>query len=512
MRTRISRRQVLRGAAGFTLALPLLPSLLPRQASAGGAGPGRRRFVALCTEHGGVWGASMFPGDGSLTDDQAYAGRTIRRGDLVATAQGDDAVLSPVLRAPSAALTPALVAKLNVLRGLDHTFYIGHHRGGHLGNYAENDGNGSDGQVVQAYPRPTIDQVLAWSEHFYPDLSSILERSLIVGEKISWGWSSPATQSGAVQQLPPEWSSLALFHRIFVPEEDLASPRPPVVDRVMESYLSLRQSDRRLSAGDRQRLDEHLERLDELQRRLEVTVSCGDVPVPRADSQAEWGSSSYGFDPAAHGRFWQLFNDVIVAAFMCDTSRIAVMRITDTFSDYAGDWHNDIAHEAHTPDGGAQAVLAAAHQRFFEDVFVDLAAKLDAVTETEGTALDSTLLQWTQESGCVTHDPIELPVVTAGSAGGFFKTGQYVDYRNLQKQAHTPSADNAVTSHTGLIYNQWLGTVLQSMGLEPSEYEDGVNGGYGKTMMSTESWWAGYQSYGSDETSVMGEVLPLLKA
>lgn len=504
MRTRISRRQVLRGAAGFTLALPLLPSLLPRQASAGGAGPGRRRFVALCTEHGGVWGASMFPGDGSLTDDQAYAGRTIRRGDLVATAQGDDAVLSPVLRAPSAALTPALVAKLNVLRGLDHTFYIGHHRGGHLGNYAENDGNGSDGQVVQAYPRPTIDQVLAWSEHFYPDLSSILERSLIVGEKISWGWSSPATQSGAVQQLPPEWSSLALFHRIFVPEEDLASPRPPVVDRVMESYLSLRQSNRRLSAGDRQRLDEHLERLDELQRRLEVTVSCGDVPVPRADSQAEWGSSSYGFDPAAHGRFWQLFNDVIVAAFMCDTSRIAVMRITDTFSDYAGDWHNDIAHEAHTPDGGAQAVLAAAHQRFFEDVFVDLVRKLDVDQGDGTTLLDDCLVAWSQESGNLTHESVSTPVITAGSAGGTLRTGQYVDYRNLANEGFGASANTNERMFPGLSYSQWLGNVLQAMGLPPGAYESGPYGGYGEHFLG-EGRGA---LYPSEVLEVMGERLP----
>lgn len=508
MRAQLSRRQVLRGAAGFTLALPFLPSLLPRQASAGGAGPGRRRFVALCTEHGGVWGANMFPADTALTDDQAYADRTVRRGDLLAGTQSDDAVLSPVLRAPSSALTPALVAKLNVLRGLDHTFYIGHHRGGHLGNYAENDGNGGDGQVIQAYPRPTIDQVLAWSEHFYPDLSTILERSMIVGEKISWGWSSPATQSGEVQQLPPEWSSLALFNRIFVPEEDLTSPRPPVVDRVMESYLSLRQSDRRLSAGDRQRLDEHLERLDELQRRLEVSVSCGDVPVPRADSQAEWGNSSYAFDPDAQRRFWQLFNDVIVAAFLCDTSRIAVLRITDTFSDYAGDWHQEIAHEAHTTDGGPQAVLAAAHQRFFADVFVDLVRKLDVDQGDGTTLLDDALVAWSQESGNLTHESVSTPVITAGSAGGTLRTGQYVDYRNLANDGFGTSANTSERMYPGLSYSQWLGNVLQAMGLPPDAYESGPYGGYGEHMIG-EGRGA---LYPSEVLEVMGEQLPWLWA
>src|SRR6185503_12556004 len=131
-----------------------------------------------------------------------------------------------------------LVGKLNVLRGLDHPFYIGHHRGGHLGNYAENDGNGTDGQVVQAYPRPTIDQVMAWSSSFYPDLSTTLERSMIVGDRISWGWSSPESASGVIQELPAVFSSLELFNRIFVPQDDTLTTRPPVVDRVLANYQS----------------------------------------------------------------------------------------------------------------------------------------------------------------------------------------------------------------------------------------------------------------------------------
>jgi hypothetical protein len=507
MRAHLSRRQVLSGAAGFTLALPLLPSLLPRQATAGGAGAPRRRFVALCTEHGGVWGANMFPGDAGLGESQSYAGHTIRRGDLAASVEGEDAVLSPVLRASSTALTPALVAKLNVLRGLDHTFYIGHHQGGHLGNYARNDGNGADGQMIQGLVRPTIDQVLAWSDEFYPDLSSTLERSMIVGENISWGWSSPATQSGQIQALPPEWSSLALFNRIFVPADDLTSPRPPVVDRVIDSYHSLRQSDRRLSAGDRQRLDEHLERLDELQRRLEVTVACGDIPVPRADSQAEWSNSGFPFDPEAQRRFWQLFNDVIVAAFLCDTSRIAVLRVTDTFSD-AGDWHESIAHQAHTIDGGPQAVLAAAHQRFFEDVFVDLVQKLDVDQGDGTTLLDDALVAWSQESGNLTHESVSTPVITAGSAGGALRTGQYVDYRDRDNDGFGSGSNTNERMYPGLSYSQWLGTTLQTMGLSPDAYESGPYGGYGEHYIG-EGRGA---LYPSEVLEVMGEKLPWLGA
>lgn len=503
----VGRRMFLTGAAGVTLAIPFLASLLPRTVK---AAPGaRKRFIALGTDHGGIWQQSMYPADGVLSPATTYAGREIRAGALPTTS----GALSPVLTANGSALTPTLIAKLNVIRGLDVPFYLAHHRGGHLGNYADNDGNGTDGKTLQSQKLPTIDQVLAWSTTFYGTLDTIKERSLVIGAQgMSANWSSPSNHMGEITSITPENDSLALFNKIFVPPTDPAMQRPHVVDLVLEDYKRLRTGNRRLSTADKQRLDDHLDRLDELQRKLNVDVSCGDVMVPTTSSTDESSQSSFVVDPEGQKRFFQLFNDVIAAAIACDTCRIATVHCGETFSDYAGNWHNDVAHEAQKPEGSRQAIIAEAHQRFFEDVFVDLAAKLDAIKETEGTALDSTLLQWTQESGCVTHDPIELPVVTAGSAGGFFKTGQYVDYRNLGKSAHQPSMDNAVTSHPGLIYNQWLGTVLQAMGLDPSEYEDGVNGGYGKTMMSTETWWAGYDAYGSAETSVMGEVLPLLKA
>lgn len=522
IRTR-GRRMFLRGAGGFLLAVPFLESLLdPRRkvARADGAGNACKRFVAIGTEHGGVWQSSMYPPDATLGPGSSYAGRTIRRGALAPTVANGLTVLSPVLTAASDRLTPELVAKLNVIRGLDVPFYLAHHRGGHLGNYAENDGNGTDGQGLQQQRIPTIDQRLAWSESFYPDLATIKRRSLVIGgHGMSANWANPGMQSGDVNNITPENDSLALFNDIFVPPAEPGEQRPHVVDHVLADYQRLRQSNRRLSSYDRQRLDEHLERLDELQRKLNVTVSCGDVPTPTASSIDEWQASSFNIDPAAHRRFWQLHNDVIAAAFACDTCRIVSMRVTDIFATYAGDWHNDIAHRAHFPEAAivpplpfSQEVIAAAHQRVFEDVFVDLAAKLDAISDVEGRVLDNTLVQWTQESGAVTHDPIELPVVTAGGARGYFATGQYVDYRDLTKQAHVPHAENAVTTHTGLVYNQWLGTVLQSMGLSPNEYESDEHGGYGLVQLATETWYAGYQKYGSAELSVMGEPLPFLKA
>jgi hypothetical protein len=501
-----SRRMFLRGLGGFALAIPFLPSIADQKIAK--AAPGdRKRFVAFGTQHGGIWQASMYPNEATLASTQNYAGRQVRRGALSLSTSNGIASLSPVLSAPSDRFTSALASKMNVLRGLDVSFYLAHHRGGHLGNFAENDGNGTDAQGLEHIP--TIDQVLAFSEKFYGDLATIKERSLVIGGN---GMSAGISNTGTVQNLSPENDSLLLFNKIFVPEEDPTEVRPPIVDRVLEDYQRLRNGNRRLSSDDRRRLDEHLERLDELQRKLEVDVSCGDVQPPTGSSTDEWSSSSFGIDPDAHARFWQRHNDVIAAAFACDTSRIATLFVTDIFSNFAGDWHQDIAHQSQFPSGEQQNVIREAHQRFFQDVFLDLVAKLDAIDDGDGTVLDHSLVQWTQESGCLTHDPIELPVVTAGSAGGFFTTGNYADYRNLGRPGHTSGPDNAVNSNTGLLYNQWLGNVLQAMGLDPSDYSVNGEAGYGLVKIATETWYAGYDKYGNAELAGMDDILPFLQA
>jgi hypothetical protein len=510
MTMKINRRMFLRGAAGFTLAIPLLPSLLGDKVAHAAGGP--KRFVALATGHGGVWQPRMYPADATLSQTATYAGHAVRRGALSLDAANGTASLSPVLSGDAGKFTSQIAQKMNVLRGLDVTFYLAHHRGGHLGNYGDNDGNGSDGVLVQSDRRPTIDQVLAWSESFHGDLSTIKERSIVVGSGgMSHGYSNPGMQTGDVQSITPENDSLALFSRIFVPPADPSEQRPLIVDRVLDDYKRLRNGNRRLSDSDRRRLDDHVDRLDELERKLNIQVSCGDVQPPTSSSVDEWGSS-FSVDPEAQRRFWQLVNDVVVVAFACNTCRVVTMNIGDTFSDFVGDWHQDVAHQANV-DEARHDVLAQAHQRFFEDVYLDLVTKLDAVQDPSGgSVLDHSLVQWTQESGCVTHDPIEMCVVTAGSADGFFTTGNYCDYRNLQKPAAVADGANLVDSHVGLVYNQWLGNALQSMGLSPAEYERDGYGGYGRVQLSTESWYGGYDKYGNEELGVMSGILPFIKA
>jgi hypothetical protein len=484
------------------LAIPFLPSLLPRSAHAQAA-PRAPRFIALATQHGGVWLNNMFPKESTLTDQvNLYADHVIRRGALTLGSDGSRATLAPVLSAASSRFTSALAAKLNVVRGLDVPFYLGHNTGGHLGNYARNDNESGIGLDVQADPRPTIDQIMAWSPSFYPDASGIKERSIHVGRdggySMSWGYANPQEKSGAIQALNTSYSTSELFKSIYVAPTTGVDPRKPAVDHVLESYKRLHAGNfgegRRLSSADKVRLEEHIARIEVLQKKLKVsTATCGDISAPAEEfTKDSPGFGQYSTDPAQSREIYQLFNDVIVAAMICGTTRVATIQSVETWSPFAGDWHQDVAHQAELPDGVRQKVLADAHQYFFEHVFLDLIDKLN-VEEADGkTYLDNSLVMWSQESGNLTHYPISTPIVTAGSAAGYFSTGNFVDYHNRNVQVYPNEGGNLVPDQRpGILYSQWLATVLQSMGVAPSEFERDGKRGYGSMIRDpqrTKAW------------------------
>ncbi len=477
----LSRRQILVGAGGFGLSIPLMRSLWPKQAGAAPVGT-EKRFVAFATDHGGIDESAMFPVESMLTKTQnLYAGHDVRRGALVAEQDDKETRISEILRGPAAKFTPELVDRMNVLRGLDIPWYIAHHTGGHLGNYARNDGNGTDGKAVQVNQMPTIDQLMAWSPSFYRDMAGITERALLFGgNRLSYGWSNPSGRSGEIQEVTGPSDPLAMFNRVFIPEEspDEPEPRPPIVDRVFSSYQSLRQSDRRLSSDDKQRLDDHMDRLSELQRRLNVDgvrrASCGDSPEPMGDVK----------NPR---EYYKMVNDVITTAFLCGTSRIAIVKVREsTFTDYAGDWHQEIAHQHTSP--GPQARLQEVNQQAFEHAILDLADKLNVEEAPGSNVLDSALIQWTQESGNTTHDARSIPLVTFGGANGALKVGNYCDYRRMNPEGMRLSYGKEA-GYSGLLYSQWLANALQSVDVDPSEFqtiEHNASAGYGLGFVSAE--------------------------
>ncbi|MEM9691010.1 MAG: DUF1552 domain-containing protein [Myxococcota bacterium] len=480
MRSLINRRMFLAGVGGSTLAIPLLPSLAPKTARAQ-LESGPKRFFAFGTNHGGFRGALMAP-PGAPDEVRSYGGQEIRRQQLVRTVDGNRAQISTMLRGAESRLTPTIVSKLNLLRGFYTPIHLGHNNGGMLGNYGAIFPEDEPDRVARW--KPTIDQVLAYSPTFYNDLSTNLQRSLVVGDLLSYEPVNPSNPAAGVQKVNGEWNSLTLFDGIYEapPDTGEEETRPSIVDRVVEDYRRTRDG-QQIGAADRERLNDYMERLFELQRRVNVELSCGEVVRPATTSIDFFPPEDRGLSDAA--RFYELINDVFVVASLCDSCRVGTIRIgaTSGFAEYSGNWHQDVVHATLSEPPNASptnphTIGELSYTNFFDRVFLDLANKLDQATDANGaTILDNTLVVWVQESGPHTHASIDMTVVTAGGAGGHVQTGNYCDYRDLSRMDLEHDTESWLDHlSTGLLYNQFLGSCLQAC--DP----DGGHGGYGDVV------------------------------
>ncbi len=509
----VGRRQFLRGLRKGLLAIPTLPSLLSSATARAQQEQPQRSLAYFILGHGGCSQLTMFPNQRLLTDSQAYAGHTIRRGTLKSEKSNGQAKVSDVLQAPDSALTDALLAKMNVLRGVDFPFYVGHGFGPALGNFSDNTG----GAENSAFAFPTIDQVLAWAPSFYKN-SPPRERVLTLGGP-SWGFSNPSTQTGSLIRVADSApSNIDLFDKLFGASTPMipsgTAPRRPLVDTVLESYKRLRNSGR-LSKVDTQRLDDHLQRLSELQRRLSVPPPTPPNASRPSVSTGTLSDGDFAIDPKAHIQKWNLWTDIVSIAFSVGASRVFSAFVSDSFSDDPRDWH-EVVHSAFQTDASAAPffeLITAANRRFFQSVILEMARKLEAIAGPQGgSVLDQSLIVFGHESGAPSHSGYGGPLITFGSAGNRLRTGQYCDYRNLSNSVKNLPIDDKPRMgeefYYGLTLQQWLGTVLGAMGVPPSEYA-GLAGGAGYPNANTAGTDAGY--YPSSVWTAASDALPWLR-
>lgn len=140
----------------------------------------------------------------------------------------------------------------------------------------------------------------------------------------SWGYANPAAQSGTVQKVGDSGNSRDLFDKIFAPQGTVTPVpvRKPIVDKIIENYRRLRDSDRRLSAEDRRRLEAHMALLAETEARLPnpngETFACGKHTKPTESHSDNYGNMS---------KYVSLLHDVFAVAFACGSSRIATLSL-----------------------------------------------------------------------------------------------------------------------------------------------------------------------------------------
>jgi hypothetical protein len=543
-----NRRVFLQGAGGALLALPFLPSLLPRPLwrRAEAAPPAiPRRFIAIKTYNGTPLRA-FYPGSqpgygthsgddrirltqplaeatGRHSDGNQYYGHWAPLSDF--SANGVSQVFNPSFNRHH--------DNMLLLRGMDLMPDLNHNHGAILGNFGLRT-NGVGGVLPGAQINVTIDQIMARSPNVYAS-APLGPRILHLGSRtntFSYAPSNPsqllATGRNAVQQAQAFTNPRTAFDAVMngVPSDDPGVPTEPpsvgarLVDRVLEDYR--RASNRpHLSAADRQRLDQHLTRLSELEARVAVDPGeggsgGGGCQVPPAPPSIDTGGE-FNADVGEITDLFQRMVDLIVLAFSCDVTRIATLDITKMVINEGGgfgmgdsenansagreNWH----FQAHAWDANAIRWLTLGAEWVAQQVILRLLDEMDGTPQADGESLlhHSTVI-WGNELS-FNHLSYSLPTALWGRAGGFLGTGRYIDYINHDRPVRFRQHDGPVIE--GVQYNRFMVTLLQAMGVQPSEYELSPGDGFGewRTVDKNDLWAIDY------DDSKRGDILPSIR-
>ncbi len=236
-------------------------------------------------------------------------------------------------------------------------------------------------------------------------------------------WRTPTTP------LPIENDPRAVFERMFGtsgstdPAARLARMQRDrsILDLVGDELEGL---GRVIGPGDRVKVDEYLEALRDIERRIAMAEEQNTRELPVVDQPVGV--------PNDYGEHARLMMDLLALAYQTDLTRISTFMLAREVSGRAypeigvSDSHHPLSHHQDEP-----AKLQRLHMfnEYQLQQFAYLVAKLDALPEGDGTMLDSTLfLYGTGISDSNTHFHDDLPIALVGGRNAGIKGGRYIRY------------------------------------------------------------------------------------
>ena len=427
----ISRRRFLRGT-GVAIGLPLLDAMLPKQSYAANAETAPVRAAYMYFPNG-AWMESWIPKETGKKFDLPFS-------------------LTP--------LSP-IRDSVTILSGLDKPFS----RTGD-GHYAKTANfltglhvHKTTGQDLNA-GGTSVDQIAAAKIGHLTPLPSMelatdpvingLDRAVnytrMYGSYISWQRSD--------LPMPRLIDPRAAFERMFGPRDEKGNPLPTsnhaddklLLDAALEDAKGLH---RKLGKGDRQKLEEYLEAVRGVERRLESNrdrKSGGWTPPtkperlipPKGQSRPSvlYTSKDNGGDQAGGiaidpRELVRVMLDLIVLAFWTDTTRnISFMFANDvssrnfSFLDGVKENHHSSSHHTNQESKIEDYKKIT---RWHVEQFAYLLARLKGIPEGERTLLDnSMILCGSSLSDGNKHDPNNLPILLGGKGGGRIQSGQHL--------------------------------------------------------------------------------------
>ena len=246
----------------------------------------------------------------------------------------------------------------------------------------------------------------------------------------SLSWASPTAPN------PTEADPRIVFERLFgdggTPEQRQAQLRQnrSILDWVLDDMARLQQQ---LGGGDRRRVDEYLDTVREVERRIQrAEQSAAESPL--ADLTRP---TSVPDDWEDHVR---LMFDLQVLALRADLTRVITFQMareasTRTYPQIGvSEPHHPISHHVNDPENLAK--LAKINQ-YHVSLFAYLVEQLKSTEDGDGTLLDhTTYLLGSGLGNPDVHDHRNLPIVVARGAGSKIAGGRHVKYDALTPLAN----------------------------------------------------------------------------
>src|SRR3954470_237309 len=405
---KFSRRTMLRGL-GVTMALPWLESL-------------------------NVWGdvarGSEVASEAPIRLAVLFAGNGFHSKEWWAKGEGKSMELGQVL-APLAGYREKMLFirglfNEQALKGNIHSSQTGNLlSGAPLASGGEiHSGTSIDQLLAQKYGRSTkVPSLVLGCETSNPAIHK--NYSMLYSSHISW--SSPTTPT------PLELYPALAFDRLF--KDDASPADKSVLDAVLADAGDLRRS---ISATDQRKLDEYLDSVRDVEKRIENAGKRGELQgwrptldKPNIDRPAD------GI-PQDIGEHMRLMCDILVLGFQTDTTRITTLKLNNDHSalrfpnlpsvQQAGHGIDYMIHHLLSHSDGEDWLKV---NQFFMEQIAYLVRKLDSVQEGPRTLLDNTMLMHCSSMMVgARHDNDQLPVIVLGGAGGRIRGGRVIDYKD----------------------------------------------------------------------------------
>ncbi|MEJ6723453.1 MAG: DUF1552 domain-containing protein [Akkermansiaceae bacterium] len=388
MKSKLNRRRFLLRAAGATLALPGLTSLMAKTAGSlatvqatRGAGIGAKRFVGV----GNLLGfqtKSLFP-------------KTVGKG------YESTRLLKPL---------EAMRDQMTVYRGLDHGI-----KGGHFAVHSFLSGVLNSEAKDREDGNVTIDQYLAeeiGSQTRFPSLTVGSEGGIHGGCQLSW------TRSGV--RVPPITSPAELFDRLFASDSpkrrremvEENGLQGSILDAINEEAKGLA---KKVNLEDQEKLDEYFTSIRDVEKRLELRRQWTDQPKPDAPFAKPANANTVEDLPMLYA--------LIALALQTDSTRVATLEIGGSFlPQHLGieKSYHGLSHHGNDAEAVGHLLALEAYQIGNFGKFLN---KLSSVQDGEGTLLDSTSVLFGSGIGDAnSHKNSDLPVLLAG---GGYRHGEF---------------------------------------------------------------------------------------